>query len=104
MAACKEFQGEVTQGDSPDWEPLLAAVGEELAGEFMWMFEVRLEDGRLIQAYKHFDTRRYLHLGPEGSAFGYGPNNRYHAVPLGKLVLDAIAPYGPRRYTDRCVS
>ena len=95
----EEYRGETTQGDSPVWEPLLAAIGEELAGDFMWMFEVRLTDGRLLQAYKHIDTRRYLHLGPDGSAFVYESRSRYRAVPLGKLVLEVAAPYGPRRYT-----
>jgi hypothetical protein len=32
----------------------------------MWMFEVRLSDGTPLHAYKHIDTRRYLHLASDG--------------------------------------
>jgi hypothetical protein len=92
----EEHRGEATQGDSPVWEPLLAAIGEELAGDFMWMFEARLTDGRLLQAYKHIATRRYLHLGPHGSAFVYESRSRYRKVPLGRLVLEVVAPHGLR--------
>ena len=37
----------------------------------MWMFEVELEDGRRVHAYKHWWTRRYLHLSLDGCAFAY---------------------------------
>lgn len=37
----------------------------------MWMGEVRLEDGRPLQSYKHIDTRRYLFLSEELKAFEY---------------------------------
>ncbi|MBA2566700.1 MAG: hypothetical protein H0V08_02755 [Thermoleophilaceae bacterium] len=39
------YVGTATQGHEPEWEPLLAAVGEEVAGDFMWMFEVELSNG-----------------------------------------------------------
>jgi hypothetical protein len=54
------------QGRTPEWQPLLDAVGEEIAANFMWMFEVRLSDGTPLHAYKHIDTRRYLHLASDG--------------------------------------
>lgn len=37
----------------------------------MWMHEVELESGLRLHAYKHCDTRRYLHLDIEGRAFIY---------------------------------
>jgi hypothetical protein len=35
------------------------------------VFAVDLEDGRRLHAYKHYWTRRYLHLDSEGRAFTY---------------------------------
>jgi hypothetical protein len=37
----------------------------------MWMHAVRLEDDRIVHAYKHFETRRYLHLAEDLTAFDY---------------------------------
>jgi hypothetical protein len=48
--------GHGVQGTVPEWRPLVEAVGEDLAGTFMWMFEVRLSDGRPLHAYKPIDT------------------------------------------------
>jgi hypothetical protein len=39
--------------------------------DFMWMFEVELESGLRLHAYKHIETRKYLHLDKEGRAFVY---------------------------------
>jgi hypothetical protein len=39
----------------------------------MWMFEVELESGLRLHAYKHIETRKYLHLDKEGRAFAYIP-------------------------------
>jgi len=63
--------GERVQGQRPVWEPLIELVGLELVGPFMWMNELELEDGLEVHAYKHFATRRYLHLGVDGRAFAY---------------------------------
>ncbi|MGH3994438.1 MAG: hypothetical protein ACRDSN_18500 [Pseudonocardiaceae bacterium] len=35
------------------------------------MFEVELTDGTALQAYKHIDTRRYVHLAPDGAAVAF---------------------------------
>ncbi|HVP03734.1 MAG TPA: hypothetical protein VMT10_14280 [Solirubrobacteraceae bacterium] len=81
--------GEMTERCEPEWDPLLRAVGLALAGDFMWMFEVRLKDGMSLQAYKHIDTRRYLHLGPEAEAFAFQGNGRYRRVEL-RCLVDAV--------------
>lgn len=70
----------MTQAERPEWEPLVNAVGERVAGDFMWMFEVELSDGTSLQAYKHVDTRRYVHLAADGQAYYYVSPNRY--VPI----------------------
>lgn len=37
----------------------------------MWMHEEELEDGTRLHAYKHWETRRYLHLDHGGRAYVY---------------------------------
>jgi len=61
-------RGRVVNYEAPMWEPLIALAPEEL-GDFMWMHEVELEDGTRLHAYKHCETRRYLHLDRGGRAF-----------------------------------
>jgi hypothetical protein len=75
------IKGEVTQGERPEWEPLVNAVGERVARDFMWMFEVELSDGTSLQAYKHVDTRRYVHLAADGQAYFYESPDRYVLIP-----------------------
>jgi hypothetical protein len=60
---------------------LFNAVGDRVARDFMWMFEVRLGDGRSLQAYKHIDTRRYVHLTADGQAYFYEHPERYVSIP-----------------------
>ena len=79
--------GEMGQGDRPNWEPLLALVGEQLAGEFMWMFQVDLADGTAVHAYKHITTRRYLHLGEDGRTLAFTPSHRYRLVDPYDLLV-----------------
>jgi hypothetical protein len=85
MPRRRGIKGEVTQGERPEWEPLVNAVGERVAGDFMWMFEVELSDGRSLQAYKHVDTRRYVHLAPDGQAYFYESPDRYVPISAGEI-------------------
>jgi hypothetical protein len=66
----------------------------------MWMFEAELENGVELHAYKHWDTRRYLHLDQGGRAYVYiwdeklaaDDDGRYEQVDpewLLDLVLDS---------------
>jgi hypothetical protein len=86
MSRTLEKQGDIGQYGRPNWDPLLGLVGEELTGDFMWMYEVDLVPRGHLQAYKHIDTRRYLHLDGRGNAYEYHGPNRYRRVP----VLDAL--------------
>jgi len=81
MPRRRGIKGEATQGEEPEWEPLVNAVGERVTRDFMWMFEVELSDGRSLQAYKHVDTRRYVHLAASGEAYFYEPPGRYISIP-----------------------
>jgi hypothetical protein len=88
--------GHSVQGSVPEWRPLLEAVGEELAGTFMWMFEVRLSDGRPLHAYKHIDTRCYVHLDPACNAFRYVGEHYYRRVGLADALEAALSPWWER--------
>jgi hypothetical protein len=85
--------GHSVQGSVPEWRPLVEAVGEHLAGTFMWMFEVRLSDGRPLQAYKHIETRRYVHLDPACNAFCYIGDDHYRRVELADALEAALSPW-----------
>jgi len=53
--------GRTVNHELPAWEPLIELAPDHVA-DFMWMHEVELEDGTRLHAYKHRETRRYLHL------------------------------------------
>jgi hypothetical protein len=92
------YEGRSTQGDTPEWGPLLDAVGERVTGDFMWMFEVVLTNGTPLQAYKHIDTRRYVHLAPDGAAFCFEPPDHYRSFPVADVLAEVFAPL--RRLAD----
>ena len=65
--------------EKPDWQPLLE-LAPDYIDDFMWMFEVELENGTVIHAYKHIDTRQYLHLDAGGGAYVYCEADRYREI------------------------
>jgi hypothetical protein len=77
--------GEAINSKDPEWEPLLK-LAPEVIDDFMWMFEVELEDGHRVQAYKHYWTRRYLHLDETGRAFVYTEDDHYQQVGTAWLL------------------
>jgi len=87
-----DFSGSVR----PDWTPLLLLADHDIAvaEQFMWMFEIELENAMPLQAYKHWETRRYLHLGPQAEAFVFLAPKRYRRV-CGRCLLD-LALMSPR--------
>ena len=46
----------------------------------MWMGEVELTDGGRVQMYKHYWTRRYIHLDLGGRCFVWLDEDRYEEV------------------------
>jgi hypothetical protein len=50
------------------------------------MYDVEIEDGRRVQAYKHIDTRRYVHLDADCNAFVYEPSGRYRSIDIVDLL------------------
>jgi hypothetical protein len=69
------------------------AVGEYLVGTFMWMFEVRLADGRPVHAYKHIDTRCYVHLDLACNAYMYVGEEHYRRIPVADALQAALSPW-----------
>lgn len=84
--------GVVVQFDRPDWCPLTSLLGEHLAESFMWMHEIRLDDGTHVHAYKHVDTRRYLHLSSNGASYCYLGDSGYAAIPTVHAVMRVAPP------------
>jgi hypothetical protein len=72
----KPRSGEYVNIDQPVWEPLLG-LARIYVDEFMWMGEIELEHGVRLQSYKHYWTRRYLHLDPEGKPWVLREDGRY---------------------------
>lgn len=91
MARRKIYRGRMIQGEHPNWDPLERLV-EAVASRFMWMFEVELRDGRRLQAYKHYDTRRYIHLSDDCAAFVYRPEERYGEWDAADVLMAVFAP------------
>jgi len=104
MTEAKSIRGDVTQGEWPYWKPLVHLLGDELASWFMWMFEVEMEDGTAVQAYKHVFTRKYFHLGSDGRSFefrsfgGEGPSG-YEQVPFLRTAGMVLWLYDQERET-----
>jgi hypothetical protein len=89
MAKKTVFKGESFSLTEPEWQPLLNL----LAGRFMCMFGVRLEDGRTVYAYKHSWTRGYIHLADDGTAFVYVDRDRYREVEAEWLLEKVLENY-----------
>lgn len=86
------FGGEVVNCDGPVWGPLEAVVGD-LAGWFMWMYEVRLDSGHAVHVYKHCATRGYIHLDDDGRAYAYrycGEPGVYQEMLLADALMDVF--------------
>jgi hypothetical protein len=98
MHVMRARRGRTVNFEHPVWEPLIAAAPEHV-GDFMWMHEAELEDGTRIHAYKHWETRRYLHLDHGGRAFVYvwdedrevDDDSRYEEVNLNWLLALVLA-------------
>lgn len=97
MARRDTFTGRVVDFENPCWEPLLA-FARAVVEDFMWMHTVELSDGRRLEAYKHYWTRRYLHLDHEGGSWCYVPEQRYRKLEAARslyCVLDRAADLCP---------
>jgi hypothetical protein len=85
----KAIRGKWLRVDTPEWEPLLNLAPDHVV-DFMWMGAVRLADGTRLQVYKHYWTRRYLHLAEDGRAFVFVPKTRYEEVNPPWLLMRVL--------------
>jgi hypothetical protein len=83
----KPRAGDYVNFEHPNWEPLLG-LARIYVDEFMWMGEIELEHGVRLQSYKHYWTRRYIHLDGEGNAWFYREDGRYE-----QLVTDIVVHF-----------
>ena len=83
--------GSMGQADDPEWAPLVALIGTDLAGWFMWMFAVELDDGSRVHAYKHTATRRYFHIADDGRVFIYIGDDGYREIDRQDAIAEAFA-------------
>lgn len=89
--AKKLQRGTRTRREKPIWEPLLELAPEDI-DDFMWMGEIEVTDGARVQMYKHYWTRRYIHLDLGGRAFVYLEPDRYEEVDA-EWVLPHVCAY-----------
>jgi hypothetical protein len=92
------MRGGRPSGLRPDWRPLLDLVPDEVP-DFMWMFRDFLEGGIVVEAYKHRETRQYLHLDESGRAYeflGGMEDSYYEEVDPVALVEKALRNCEPR--------
>lgn len=86
--------GRMRQYDRPDWKPLEELLGsDDLCAHFMWMHDVVLDDGTVLNAYKHRWTRGYIHLAANGRTFYYVTNDLYREVDPYTLIKAVFAEW-----------
>ena len=72
--------GAMRQIDTPRWDPLEDLLrSDALCAQFMWMHDAELDDGTIVNAYKHRCTRRYIYLADDGRTFVYAYDHGYEA-------------------------
>ncbi len=86
----KPLRGHALPENVPNWQPLLTLAPAHI-DDFMWMFVVGCDDATRIHAFKHYRTRRYLHLNTDGRAFVWRPAERYHEIDPLKLLALVLA-------------
>ncbi len=93
MKPVRVLRGDMGRWDTPDWAALEALLGLELCSHFMWMFDVKLEDGTRLNAYKHRWTRCHFHLSGDGRAFYYTGDGRYCEVDPYDAIVAVFADW-----------
>lgn len=59
----------------------------------MWMQELRLDDGTVLQAYKHEHTRCYLYLSNDGEAYESLPCDTFLPFRLDYALEEALCTW-----------
>jgi hypothetical protein len=64
----RRLRGSRRDGAAPDWRPLFGLSPRDVL-DFMWMYRVDLTDGTVVEAYKHWSTRKYIYLDASGRGY-----------------------------------
>src|SRR5438270_2140971 len=87
-------KGQMRQGKRPDWGPLERLLrSHDLCAHFMWMFEVELEDGTILNAYKHRWTRCYFHLADDGRTYCFVGDHEYREIDAWVAIKAVFADW-----------
>jgi hypothetical protein len=80
--------------ERPVWEPLIELLGLELVDDgFMWMGGLELADGLEVHMYKHYSTRRYVHLGVDGRVFAFRAPDLYEEITVGQALAEVFTDW-----------
>ena len=101
------MRGAPAQRERPDWEPLIALVGLDVVGCFMWMNELELEDGSRCTRTSTSRRGATCTSAVDGRVFAERAGDRYEEVtPLAALeeaFMDWEDLYPPsERSRTRC--
>jgi hypothetical protein len=84
----------VVNHEEPDWRPLEHLASAYRASSFMWMFELATRRGGRFHAYKHIETRCYIHIDIQCKGLAYVPEeDRYERHPAWVLLRAALRPW-----------
>lgn len=96
--------GQMRNHDTPDWTALERLLGsDELCAHFMWMHDVLLDNGTVLNAYKHRWTRCYFHLTEDARTYYYvrgdlyGEVDSYTAIKAVFAQWECITPTAEER-------
>jgi hypothetical protein len=64
----RRLRGSRRSDSVPDWRPLFGLSPSDVL-DFMWMHRVDLLDGTVVEAYKHWSTRKYIYLDASGRGY-----------------------------------
>lgn len=80
--------------DDVDWGPLerfvegpVPRAARVTADGFMWMGTVIRDVDRVLHAYKHVDTRRYLYLDGDAVSYLYADGELHPAASVGDALV-----------------
>lgn len=69
----------------------MSTGGEIRIDDFLWMRAFTVEDGTVVHAYEHVETRRHLYLDGDGCAYRFvSIGDRYALAPY-RLISSVIA-------------
>jgi hypothetical protein len=76
----------------PDWRPLIGLSPSDVP-DFMWMYRVDLADGTVVEAYKHWSTRKYIYLDLSGRGYELVGEETFEEGDPTVLLVTAILDF-----------